>query len=258
MTTTRYSYQCQSLLAFTAVLVLLAAGAAPAETGEAVVRYYNNGAYTVENAGIVRAREEAGELYRANLWRENAAFVGAIEASDLRPAVVGADVPTWYYSMATDKPVVMVSTGDWEARYAVTEYTATTATVEVSVNRIVRNRLDMQKPFGQWWYITNVADAAPMGAGPAAKNGVQMLPARSTLLQNDIGVSWEAQAKTLVADGPYGDAEIPLGSPSVVIAGRPQTGAAAAMLVGGQLYAPEDILGQIIALNLIARERREQ
>lgn len=249
--------KCRVPLGFILLLMFVTVAVSMAEDGktaDTAFKYYRDGQEIVEDSSIVRTREQTAENWRNQAWRKNAILVAAVEASHLRPPALGVDMPRWQYTTGVDKPRVIITTAEWSAEYDLVEHTTTTATVALHIDDQLRYVFDIQKPYGIGWYITEVRKAAPMGAGPASKRGVQMLPVKDILVENGIDVVWDAVQRAALVKSANVSAQIKPGVNSAVVDGQPLSAIAPPKVSNGVLYAPEDLLSKIIALHLVPHQ----
>lgn len=230
---------------------LIAMATIAAVSDSETMSHYRACKKVVARAGDLRRTEAEASENNSEQWRRDAVLVAAVEAPYLRPPVVWGEAPLWKQSTNKTLSVLNITTPTWNAEYKVLKQDSLESTVMLSVKGYPKYTFTLKKPFGNWWYISDIGDMSRNGAGPEDLKGIQLVELRPTIAKHGLKLVWNSKTKVAEVNGPNIHATLQAGYNQTKINKSEYICSACPMLIKGRLFVPEDLLSRIIAESLV-------
>jgi hypothetical protein len=139
--------------ALVVLLVLCAVSASAAVRRFEAFTYYADGRFVTERAGQLEAREKWGVSGGHQPWRLAPALVAAYDGARLRPTALpdGEEDRT-----ANGRVIPSFRTVGGRADYDIAQLAGDRAVVTLKLDGKLTHRITLRRPFGHWWYITEM------------------------------------------------------------------------------------------------------
>lgn len=243
-----------AVLMFVGVMasLVLAAVTIAAVSDSETISYFSGSKQKSARAGDIRRVENDAVRNGSEQWRNHAVMVAAVEAPYLRPPVVWGETQTWRTSIYKDLPLLNIATPTWGAEYKVLKQDFQESMVVLTIKNTPRFTFTLKKPFGNWWYISEITDMTRSGAGPETLKGVQLIELRPTALKHSMKLTYDPESKLTEVSGVGVRVALQAGYNLVKINGNEYNCPACPMLIKGKLFVSEDVMSRIIAESLVS------
>ncbi len=180
-------------------------------------------------------------------WRAEPALVASVEARNLMPRVGVDEEPVVEETRKGAWLATTMRDSTTEVTFEVVEEGEDLVSVAVSVNGVRAATIQLERPFGYWWYIGSIATAKGVVARPAAPGEIGWVSLRDALTPHGFGVYWSARDRRAVAVKGRTYVEVAVGDPAVRVGGRVVRVERAPRLIGGRMLVPGYLIADLLS-----------
>jgi hypothetical protein len=180
-------------------------------------------------------------------WRAEPALVARVLAGNIIASLTSGEEPVEEDTQEDKWLVPKLTTSSIEITFEISEKSENVVDVTMAVNGVIEATIQLERPFGYWWYITSVATPQGVASRPTSPT-IRWVSVRQALGGQGFSVSWQPAGRSVaVTKRGVSRMELKVGDRAVRLGARTMRLDTAPRLCNGRVLIPEYLIADLLS-----------